>query len=112
MPFPSVPVKQGEMENINPHESAYKKPDVDLLNEKQWRYIQRRYNISPREIDVAKLVCQGLSNKDIATKLNIKLGTVNTHLKSIFGKTRVTNKITMLLRFIEDTANLFPKLKI
>jgi DNA-binding NarL/FixJ family response regulator len=112
MPFPPVPVKQDKKGNINPLDSVYKQPDVALLNEKQWGYIQRRYNISPRELDVAKLVCQGLPNKDIALKLKIKLGTVNTHLKSIFGKTRVTNKITMLLRFIEDTANLFPKLKI
>ena len=97
------PEEEGKIENISsPGDSFYGRPKAILLDEKQWRYIQRYYHISPRELQVVKLVCQGFTNGDIAEKLNVKPGTVKTHLRSIFHKTRVRNKITMLLRCMED----------
>jgi len=107
MSLPSEPIKQDRSGDVNPGDSFYKRPDVALLNEKQWLYIQRRYHISPRELEVAKLVCKGFVNGDIARKLNVKPGTVKTHLKSIFAKTHARNKITLLLRFMEDVNKLF-----
>ena len=107
MLLPSNPIRQDKKESIDPGDSIYKQPDVALLNEKQWRYVQRRYHLSPRELDVAKLVCRGFVNGDIADELEVKPGTVKTHLKSIFGKTRARNKITLLLRFMEDVNKFF-----
>lgn len=109
MLLPSDSVRQDRKGNIDPGDSIYKQPEVALLNEKQWRYVQRRYRISPRELEVAKLICRGFVNGDIADKLNVKPGTVKTHIKSIFGKTRARNKITLLLRFMEDVNNFFGK---
>jgi len=103
----SEPVKQDRSGDVNPGESFYEQPDIALLDEKQWRYIQRRYRISPRELEVAKLVCRGYVNGDIAERLNVKPGTVKTHLKSIFAKTHARNKITLLLRFMEDVHKFF-----
>jgi len=107
MSLPSEPIKQDRSGVVNPGDSFYQQPDIALLNEKQWLYIQRRYHISPRELEVAKLVCKGFVNGDIARKLNVKPGTVKTHLKSIFAKTHARNKITLLLRFMEDVNKLF-----
>ncbi len=42
--------------------------------------------LSPREIEVAKLLVEGLINKEIASQLNIGLTTVITHRKNIFEK--------------------------
>ncbi len=104
---PSQPTEKNKMENIDPGDSVYKQPDVSLLDDKQWAYIQKRYRISPRELEVAKLVCRGYVNGSIAKKLKVKPGTVKSHLKSIFGKTHARNKITLLLRFMEDVNNFF-----
>jgi DNA-binding NarL/FixJ family response regulator len=103
----SQPTEKDKRKNIDSGDSVYKQPDISLLNEKQWRYIQRRYRISPRELEVAKLVCMGFVNGNIAKKLKVKPGTVKTHLKSIFGKTHARNKITLLLRFMEDVNEFF-----
>jgi len=103
----SQPTEKDKRGNIDTGDSVYKPPDVSLLNEKQWRYIQRRYHISPRELEVAKLICKGFVNGDIADKLNVKPGTVKTHIKSVFGKTHARNKITLLLRFVEDINEFF-----
>lgn len=103
------PEKRSETSAIIPKASFYERPQAVLLDEKQWLYIQRRYHMSPRELEVAKLVCQGFINGEIAKKLNVKPGTVKTHLRSIFGKTRTRNKIAMLLSFMDDVTKFsFP----
>ncbi|HEW79813.1 MAG TPA: hypothetical protein ENH34_07625 [Phycisphaerales bacterium] len=86
--------------NIKPDDSVYGLPAVILLNPKHWFYIQKRYHMSPREVQVAKLVCQGLSNEEIAKDLKIKRGTVKTHLRNIYRRIRVKSKIKMLLKFV------------
>ncbi|MFI3302200.1 MAG: helix-turn-helix transcriptional regulator [Rikenellaceae bacterium] len=42
--------------------------------------------LSPREIEVTKLLVEGLINKEIAAKLSISVTTVITHRKNIFEK--------------------------
>ena len=86
---------------------APKWSQFELIDPKQWAYIIRRYHLSPRGLDVARLVCRGLTNIDIAAELKVKPGTAKTHLRSIFGKTRARSKITMLLTFVADTKELY-----
>lgn len=87
-------------------DSPYARPQVILLDDKHWSYIQRRYHISPRELEVAKLVCHGLTNKEIAETLKIRQGTVKTHIKNIYRRIHVKNKVALLLRFMADVSKL------
>ncbi|MFN8541138.1 MAG: AAA family ATPase [Thermomicrobiales bacterium] len=43
-------------------------------------------DLTPREIDVLRLVAQGLSNAQVAEQLYLSPRTVNTHLTAIYGK--------------------------
>jgi DNA-binding NarL/FixJ family response regulator len=95
-----------QAENMGSGESGYKQPDVILLSQKQWAYVQNRYNLTPRERQVAELVCKGLRNGNIAKNLRIKPGTVKTHTRNIYRKVHVKSKIAMLLRFITDSRDL------
>jgi NarL family two-component system response regulator LiaR len=45
-----------------------------------------RGNLSPREIEVMKLVAQGMTNDEITGSLHISLNTVKRHLMEIFSK--------------------------
>ena len=51
--------------------------------------------LTPRESEVARLVCAGLSNKEIARQLNITDGTIKLHLHSVYQKLAIRNR-TML----------------
>lgn len=102
MPLLSPSEKKDERKSIGPDDCFYSRPDVVLLDEKHWAYIQRRYHMSPRELQVAKLVCRGFSNGDIAMELKIKHGTAKTHLRNIYRRVRVKNKIAMLLRVVDQ----------
>ncbi len=77
-----------------------------LLDGRQWLFIQNRYNLTPRERQIAELLCQGLRNCNVAKNLLIKPGTAKTHTRNIYRKVRVKSKIAMLLQFISDTREL------
>jgi len=88
--------------NFIDQERNYDLPQAVLLTEKQWSYVKKRYNLTHREFQIANLVCKGFNNEEIAEELNIMHGTVKTHIRNIYRKTWVHNKISMLLRFVED----------
>ena len=49
--------------------------------------------LTKREFEILKLVSQGFNNQDIAEKLFISLNTVKFHLKNIYDKLDVNNRI-------------------
>jgi LuxR family maltose regulon positive regulatory protein len=48
--------------------------------------------LSPRELEILRLVCQGLSNQEIARQLVLSVGTVKFHIHNIFGKLGVRDR--------------------
>ncbi|MDD5327545.1 MAG: helix-turn-helix transcriptional regulator [Phycisphaerae bacterium] len=86
-----------------------KQYNVVLLNGKQWSYLQNRYSLTPRERQIAELVCQGARNNDIAKELGITGGTAKTHIRNIYRKIQVKSKMAMLLRFVSDSNELFAR---
>ena len=83
-------------------DALFKRPAGVLLDEKHWVFLKKRYHMTPRELQVAILVCRGFNNDGIAKALAIRHGTVKTHLRNIYRRVRVKNKILLLLRFVED----------
>jgi LuxR family maltose regulon positive regulatory protein len=48
--------------------------------------------LSERELEIFRLVNQGLSNSEIAAHLVLSIGTVKTHIHHIFGKLDVRDR--------------------
>lgn len=57
--------------------------------------------LSPRELEIARMVAKGLTNKNIARVLDISLWTVSTHLRRIFAKLSVTTRAAMVAKIVE-----------
>jgi RNA polymerase sigma factor (sigma-70 family) len=51
--------------------------------------------LTHRERQIARLVCDGLSNKEIARQLNVSRGTVKVHLHNIFQKLEISNRTVL-----------------
>lgn len=62
-------------------------PDF-ILNEEE----VRRLNLSKRELEVVRLMADGLSNQEIASKLFVSLNTIKTHSAQIFEKMEVKRR--------------------
>ena len=93
-------------ENIAGRDLRRKDHEIILLNKNEWLYIKRRYSLTPRECQIAELICQGLHNGKIAKFLKISPGTVKTHTRNIYRKARVKSKIATLLRFVTDARSI------
>ena len=76
---------------------------ASLLDERQWSLLQSRYELTPREVQIADLVCRGLRNSRVAEFLHIQPATVQAHVRNIYRKIKVRGKINMLLKFVNET---------
>lgn len=88
--FVDISKKEKKLEELE-----QKKPlTIDSLSE---------YHITEREFSVITLIKEGLTNKEIASELNISVNTVNNHIANIFAKTEVRSRID-LLNLIEEVS--------
>ncbi len=53
--------------------------------------------LTPREIEMVRMIAQGLRNKAIADRLNITEGTVKIHLHNIYEKLRIDGRLALML---------------
>ena len=54
--------------------------------------------LSDREIEVLRLIAEGLTNREIADRLFISLTTVKTHTSNIYSKLGVNSRTQALVR--------------
>ncbi|MFL6247863.1 MAG: response regulator [Thermoanaerobaculia bacterium] len=52
--------------------------------------------LTPREVEVTKMVAAGLRNKEIASRLDITEGTVKFHLHGIYEKLRIDGRYALI----------------
>lgn len=64
-------------------------------------FSDNRDRLSERELEIARLISDGLTNKEIGEKLFITANTVKTALKSIFNKLSINNR-TLLKQYIDS----------
>jgi DNA-binding NarL/FixJ family response regulator len=55
-------------------------------------------DLTPREVEVAKWVANGLSNSEISDKMFISVRTVKAHMSSIFHKTGCRDRLELATR--------------
>lgn len=63
-------------------------------------------NISDRELEVLREIALGLSNQEIADKLNLSLPTIKTHASNLFGKMDVKRRTQAIEK--AKSLNLIP----
>ncbi len=80
-------------ENLKMFDKAETENDIlvsgDDKIEKQMHFLMQEAGLTQREADVARLICEGLSDKEIAKKLSLSPHTVKDHLKKVYSKFRV-----------------------
>jgi len=52
-------------------------------------------SLSPREVEIVRLVALGLRNAEVAQRLSIAEGTVKTHLNNVFQKLKIRDRVEL-----------------
>ena len=58
--------------------------------------LQKPATLSDREVEIIELVTAGLTNKDIADRLEISKRTVDNHISNILEKADVDNRVALV----------------
>ena len=92
--------------HLSRHLRGSSHPTLELLLERRpsgllfLPRIAEQFNFSPREQQAVELLLQGLSNKEIANRMNISPNTVNTFFRLIMIKMGVSSRSGILARII------------
>ncbi len=58
--------------------------------------------LTPREMDVLRLLAQGLPNRKIAARLDVNERTIKYHVSAILAKLEVSNRTEAVMRAAEQ----------
>lgn len=61
---------------------------------------------TPREKDIIKAVCQGLSNKDVAAEFGITIKTVKWYLTNIYSKLGLKSRSELIVYYFKTDMHL------
>ena len=78
----------------------------DIIDNVSYQLAQG-YNLTIREIEIIKLLCDGKNNKEICDLLFISINTVKKHIANIFSKLKVDSRAKLLNYLIKNEKELF-----
>jgi DNA-binding CsgD family transcriptional regulator len=67
-----------------------------LIEDISFDEFYKRFEVSPRESEIIREICNGLSNKEISDKLFISIQTVKDHTHRIYIKTNVRSRAQLM----------------
>jgi len=74
---------------------------AELFTNSQWNDLSKQYGLSMRQSEIARLICRGCTNEDIATSLTLAEGTVRMHTEELFRRVGVHTRMGLLVSFVE-----------
>jgi len=72
----------------------------DLFTGRQWRTLAKSFGLSTRQMQIARLICQGLTSRELATALRIAPDTVRMHRRVLFEKLGVHDRVGIPVRLV------------
>jgi DNA-binding NarL/FixJ family response regulator len=73
-----------------------------MLSEQAWNEMARSLNLSGRELQIVQGVFDDSTELAIATNLGISRRTVCTHCERLYRKLRVTGRVKLVMRIMEE----------
>ena len=72
----------------------------DLFGDDRWQELGARLRLPRRQRQIARLVCRGCSNRQMARHLGIAPDTVRMHLKALFERLEVHERVGVAVRLV------------
>lgn len=70
------------------------------LHEPDWAAVSRKLSLSNRQGEIVQLVFRGLQDKQIASALNLSVATIRTHLRVLYARLGLDNRVQLVLLIV------------
>jgi DNA-binding CsgD family transcriptional regulator len=74
--------------------------DDDLLSSEEWIAFATDNRLSDRELEAVVLVCRDLGRKEIAKRLGLSAGSLNTYMNRLHRKLCVETRVGLVLKVV------------
>ena len=92
-----------ELKQLQNRMQRTQKPDCAQPAKRTRERKPQNATLSPRQIEIARLVARGLTDKEIGNQLRMTEGNVGWHLKQVFLKWQIHSRTALAARFIQET---------
>ena len=66
-----------------------------------WSIASSHFQLTNRELEITQLLCRGVSNVEIASKLGVAYPTLRSHVRAIYRKLDCVDRVDAILTLIE-----------
>jgi DNA-binding NarL/FixJ family response regulator len=74
----------------------------ERVSEQEWVLLKEHLELSPRQAEVVRHIIHGRSDKQIAGELGISLATVRTHIRRLFRRFDVNDRLELTLHVLRS----------
>jgi DNA-binding NarL/FixJ family response regulator len=82
------------------HGQGTSRRPIDLFTDAEWRQLGGVLELTPRQWQIAQMMCEGLTYKAIAAQACISINTVRMHMRALFAKLGVHDRVGFILQLI------------
>jgi DNA-binding CsgD family transcriptional regulator len=72
----------------------------EIFTKGEWEQLSSIFELTPRQRQIAGLMCEGRSYKSIAGQADISINTVRMHMRTLFAKLGVHDRVGLVLQLI------------
>jgi len=69
-----------------------------LISKAKWNHVQKCYRFTERQMQILKLLLDGLDSDRIAQRLKIRYNTVKAHFGHMYKRAGVQNKAELIMQ--------------
>ena len=81
--------------------------NMKLFSKDEWHELALSLSLSPRQSQIGRHLCSGLSDKQIANAMQISVPTVRTHLSRLFLKFDAQDRNELVIIFFQHFREQF-----
>lgn len=72
----------------------------ELFSRQQWRILAEQLGLTPRQEQIARLICLGLTNDEMAAELSLATNTVRMHKQALYKRLGICDRIGVPIRLV------------
>jgi DNA-binding NarL/FixJ family response regulator len=77
-----------------------REPLPELFSPKRWSALARQLGLTPRQTDVARLICRAMTASEIAKELRLSESAVRLHTDALYKRLHVRRRVSAVVRIL------------